>query len=81
MNKMSLKQKISLILFIVAVVTMPLLSEITTQHSDAWAIAANHSVKNTSVDGAIIIGTAVNIGWALGALCGVQLVVGLVVAG
>lgn len=78
--KMSLKQKISLILFTIAVVTMPLLSEISTQHSDAWAIAANHGVKNTSVDGAVVLGAAVNIGWALGALCGVQLVVGIVVA-
>ena len=81
MKKMTIKQKICLSLFCLAVIAMPLLSETATQHSDAWAIAANHGVKNFSADGAIIVGTAVNIGWALGALCGVQLVVGLAVAG
>lgn len=48
---------------------MPLLSQ----------IAANHGYA--SADGAAIVQTAVGVGWALGLLCGIQLIVGIVAAG
>lgn len=79
MNVNLLKKKIFVVIFILAVIGIPLLSCLSATHGGAYAIAANHGYA--SVDGAVIIGTAVNVGWALGLLCGVQLVVGLVVAG
>lgn len=50
------------------------------EHSSA-AYAAAAANGYGSGTGAAIFGTAVNVGWAVGALCGVQLVVGLIVAG
>ncbi|MFC3560516.1 hypothetical protein [Pedobacter jamesrossensis] len=79
MKANSLKKKIFAAIFLIAVIGLPLLSHFSANHGGAYAIAANHGYG--SVDGAIIVGTAVNVGWALGLLCGVQLVVGLVAAG
>lgn len=79
MKSTDLKKKLFLVMFLLGVIAMPLMSELIATHSDAYAIAANHGYGST--DGAIIVGTVVNVGWAVGLLCGVQLVAGLVIAG
>jgi len=79
MKANSLKKRIFTAIFLLAVIGMPLLSHFSANHGGAYAIAANHGYG--SADGAIVLGAAVNVGWALGLLCGVQLVVGIVAAG
>jgi hypothetical protein len=74
-----LKVKIFTTLLLVGLIAMPLLSEMATYDANAWQIAANHGYA--SADGAAIVSTLVGVGWALGALCGVQLVGALIVAG
>lgn len=76
---MKKKQKLAAIMFTIAIVIMPLLASLSVKSSNAWQIAANHCYA--SADGAAIMTTAVGAGWALGLLCGVQLVAGILIAG
>lgn len=79
MKRKSLKIKIFIAIFLIAVIAMPLLSQIASNHGGAYQIAANHGYA--SADGAAIVQTAVGVGWALGLLCGIQLIVGIVASG
>jgi hypothetical protein len=78
-NERKLKVKIFVALFLLGLIAMPLLSEMANYNANAWQLAANHGYA--SQDSATIINTIVGVGWAVGALCGVQLVGALIVAG
>jgi hypothetical protein len=79
LNERKLKLKIFTTLFLLALIAMPLLSEMASYSANAWQIAANHGYA--SADGAAIVSVITGIGWATGALCGVQLIGALIVAG
>ena len=79
MKTKNLKKKLFLIMFLIGIISMPLISEVVTAQSDAWAIAAANGYG--SAEGAIIVGTITNVGWAMGWLCGVQLVGAIIVSG
>lgn len=78
-KQMKKKQEMALMIFSIAIVALPLLASLSVNSSNAWQIAANHGYA--SADGAAIVSTAVGAGWALGLLCGVQLVAGILIAG
>jgi len=75
----SFKVKIFTVLFLLGVIAVPLMSELSSYSADAWQIAAN--MGYASANGAAIVQTIVGVGWAVGALCGVQLVGAIIVAG
>jgi len=67
-------QKLALAIFSSAVLILPMLSTFAPYSSSAWSVLG-------SSEGTAIIGTVVSAGWAVGLLCGVQLLAGIVIAG
>lgn len=78
-KKIKKKRFMALMIFLIAIVALPLLASLSVKGSDAWQIAANHGYA--SADGAAIVTTAVSAGAALELLCGIQLVAGILLAG
>lgn len=72
------KARIFTILLVLGLVAIPLMSEISTYNASGWQIAANHGYA--SQDGAATVAAVVGAGAALGALCPIQLLVGVGVA-
>ncbi|MEW5842838.1 MAG: hypothetical protein AB1775_06215 [Bacteroidota bacterium] len=67
-------RKLALAIFLSAVLILPMLATFAQHSSSAWSVLG-------SSEGTAIIGTVVSAGWAVGLLCGVQLLAGIVIAG
>lgn len=64
-----MKKKVSLFLFSSMLFVIPLLSNLSTSMSDAWAIAGIYADSNELQAGAVVIETGAGIAFALGAIC------------
>jgi hypothetical protein len=69
------KVRIFTVLLLLGFIAIPLMSEVSSYNASGWQIAANNGYA--SQDGAATVAAVVGAGAAVGALCPVQLLVGI----